>query len=88
LGTHALVTSYAAFLGAGVHLFVAGAIVVGGCSDPSPFEPLTCGASLYGAAFVGAGAGILAGIGAHEIMNEVIPDFQEVVTGKPPVPGP
>jgi len=42
------------YVAAGAHYVAAGALISGGCLDPTPFEPLTC--AVMGAAGVEAGA--------------------------------
>jgi RHS repeat-associated protein len=67
----------AAFTLAGVHLGVAGLLAVGGCSDPTPFELLTCITGLAGAGSATAGAGVLGYFGYREVTAELIPGIKQ-----------
>ncbi len=56
---------------AGVHLTVALGLVGAGCFEPSPFEPLTCGASVLGAGSALTGAVVLGGAGVLQAERAV-----------------
>jgi RHS repeat-associated protein len=70
----------AAFTTAGIH-FVAGGLLVGaGCGEPTPFEPVTCLASGFGAASLWSGGGVLGYLGVNAVKDGVIPGIEQAVT--------
>jgi RHS repeat-associated protein len=67
-----------AFVGAGVNYLAGGAAFVGGCFEPTFFEPLTCTAGSLGLGAGVAGGTILGKFGTRYLFEQVIPAWQEV----------
>jgi hypothetical protein len=66
---------------AAVHFGLAGVLVSAGCLEPTPFEPLTCAASGFGAVSVSAGGGVLTGFGVFQTKRAVSAIKQAVTCG-------
>jgi hypothetical protein len=67
----------------GLHFGAAGFLLVAGCGDPTPFEPVTCAASVFGAGSLTAGGLTLSGLGALQVKDEVVPGIMQAITCEP-----
>lgn len=68
-----VIVNASTFLAAGVHWVAGGALILGGCVEPTPFEPLTCAAgATIGTAAIGVGTGIGA-YGIYFFNNYTVP---------------
>jgi hypothetical protein len=64
----------APFFISGAGAVIAGGAAIGlGCSDPTPFEPLTCAAGIAGGAPTIAGGGFLMKQGVDFFKNSTLP---------------
>jgi RHS repeat-associated protein len=61
----------------GVHVATAGLLLGLGCLEPTPFEPVTCAASGFGAISLLGGAFVLSDLAVMQVKEEVIPGFQK-----------
>lgn len=74
LDVAAVNTTY--FVAGTISIAVGGAAIVGGCLDPTPAEPLTCGAGILGGAPTMAGGGFLLEQGVTFFHNYTLPAIE------------
>ncbi len=65
------------FLGGGGAIVAGAAAIVGGCLEPTPAEPLTCGAGILGGAPTMAGGGFLLKQGVSFFKNYTLPAIED-----------
>jgi hypothetical protein len=65
------------FISAGVTAGAGGAAIVGGCLEPTPAEPLTCGAGIAGGAPTIAAGGFLFKEGVSFFKNHTLPALKD-----------
>ena len=68
---------------AALHFVAAALLFSAGCLEPTPAEPVTCGASLFGVGSLSVGGVVLGGLGTTELKNEVIPGIKQAITCVP-----
>lgn len=71
-----------AFTFGGLQVGLGAVTAVGGCSDPTPFEPVTCAGGIFAGGVFGASGGLLLKLGVYEVTHEMIPGVKQAFTCK------
>lgn len=81
LGGQAALEGAAVLGGAASFEYLGGTLFVGGCINPTPFEPATCALGTSALVMITPGAAGLATLGVQMYKKEVIPDLKAAASG-------